>query len=406
MRKLWARLHRYLGLSAALFLLQAGLTGCIIAYQLELDAWLNPELFESPARGPVLGTAELLQALQRDWPQYRVISLPLNREAGKAVRITVRPADAGREADADELFVDPVSGKVLGGRIWGACCFERRHLIPFIYVLHYSLQLPGELGLWVMGSVAIVWLLESLIGFYLTLPKHKSRSKQASPNLQQPSKSWLQRWAMVWRIKPHAGAMRMTFDLHRAGGLWLLIVMLMLSVSAVSLNLRDAVFEPVVSLFSEFTATPFDAREQRSEQAPVEAAVAFGDVLQSAAAEAGKRGWHKPQASIFYNASYGIFGVGFGRNQGLGLSYLYYDGATGAYLGDYIPGSGSAADIFEAWQLPLHSGQIIGLPGRILISLTGLAMAGLVITGVLIWLGKRNGRRIKQRPVSGLNSVD
>ncbi|OAI21907.1 MULTISPECIES: PepSY-associated TM helix domain-containing protein [Methylomonas] len=399
MRKIWLRLHRYLGLTAAMFLLLAGLTGSIIAYQQELDAWLNPDLFESSAQGSVLDTGELLERLRHDQSKYRIVSLPLNREAGKAARITVRLAEADQPADADELFVDPVSGKVLGGRIWGACCFERRHLIPFIYVLHYSLQLPGEIGLWVMGSTAIVWLFESLIGFYLTLPKQYP-ARQTLPNRQQPLKNGWQRWAMAWRIKPRAGAMRLNFDLHRAGGLWLLILMLTLSISAISLNLRDAVFEPVVSLFSEFTPSPFDTRERRGEQAPVEADIAFVEVLRIAAAEAGKRGWTKPQASIFYNASYGIFGVGYGDNQGLGLSYLYYDGATGAYLGDYVPGSGSAADVFEALQLPLHSGQIIGLPGRVLISLVGLAVVGLAITGVLIWLSKTKVLRVKHRAVS------
>ncbi|MCD2453701.1 PepSY domain-containing protein [Methylicorpusculum oleiharenae] len=406
MRKIWLRLHRFLGLTAALFLLLAGLTGSIIAYQQELDAWLNPDLFESLEQGPLLATGELMERLQHDWPQYRIVSLPLNREAGKAARITVRAADADQLVDADELFVDPVSGKVLGGRIWGACCFERRHLIPFIYVLHYSLQLPGETGLWVMGSAAIVWLFESLVGFYLTLPKTKPRSMQPSPNGHGLQKNWLQRWAMAWRIKPGASAMRLSFDLHRAGGLWLLVLMLMMSVSAISLNLRDAVFEPVVSLVSEFTPSPFDAREQRSEQPPVEANMAFADILQSAALEAATRDWDKAQASIFYNAGYGIFGVGYGDNQGLGLSYLYFDGATGAYLGDYVPGSGTAADIFEAWQLPLHSGQIIGLPGRVLVSLSGLAVVGLAITGVLIWLSKRKALRVKQRAVSSLSSAD
>ncbi|MCQ8130340.1 PepSY-associated TM helix domain-containing protein [Methylomonas rivi] len=405
MRKIWLRLHRYLGLTAAMFLMLAGLTGSIIAYQQELDAWLNPDLFESPAQGQLLTTAEMLERLRGDLPQYRIVSLPLNREVGKAVRISVRPANADQPVDADELFVDPVDGKLLGGRVWGACCFERRHLIPFVYVLHYSLQLPGETGLWVMGSAAIVWLFESLIGFYLTLPKPKPHSKSLPRIRQGPQKNWLSRWAMAWRVKTGASALRMSFDLHRAGGLWLLVLMLMMSVSAISLNLRDAVFEPVVSLFSEFTPSPFDAREQRSEQAPVEAAVAFVDVLHSAATEAGKRGWGKPQASIFYNANYGIFGVGYGDNQGLGLNYLYYDGATGAYLGDYIPGSGTAADIFEAWQLPMHSGQIIGMPGRILISLSGLALVGLTITGVLIWLSKRKALRVKQRAVSSLSSA-
>ncbi|MBS4052612.1 MAG: PepSY domain-containing protein, partial [Methylomonas sp.] len=114
MRKIWLRLHRYLGLTAAMFLMLAGLTGSIIAYQQELDAWLNPDLFESPAQGQLLTTAEMLERLRGDLPQYRIVSLPLNREVGKAVRISVRPANADQPVDADELFVDPVDGKLLG----------------------------------------------------------------------------------------------------------------------------------------------------------------------------------------------------------------------------------------------------------------------------------------------------
>jgi len=108
----------------------------------------------------------------------------LQREIGKALRISVRPAVdfAYSVPEADELFVDPVDGKLLGSRVWGACCFERKHLIPFIYVLHFSLKLPGEYGLWVMGSVAIAWLLESLIGFYLTLPKRLINKPLVSAN--------------------------------------------------------------------------------------------------------------------------------------------------------------------------------------------------------------------------------
>ncbi|HWT51888.1 MAG TPA: PepSY-associated TM helix domain-containing protein, partial [Caulobacter sp.] len=56
------------------------------------------------------------------------------------------------------------------------------------------------------------------------------------------------------------------------------------------------------------------------------------------------------------------------------------------------PWVGTAADIFVQAQFPLHSGRILGLPGRILISLTGLVVAALSVTGVVIWWRKRKAR--------------
>lgn len=67
--------------------------------------------------------------------------------------------------------------------------------------------------------------------------------------------------------------------------------------------------------------------------------------------------------------------------------------SIGRYLGDRQPWKGTAADIFIQAQFPLHSGRILGLPGRILISVTGLIVAMLSVTGVVIWWKKRAARK-------------
>ena len=61
-------------------------------------------------------------------------------------------------------------------------------------------------------------------------------------------------------------------------------------------------------------------------------------------------------------------------------------------LGERQPWKGTAADIFVQAQFPLHSGRILGLPGRILISLMGIVVAMLSVTGVIIWWRKRASR--------------
>ena len=71
---------------------------------------------------------------------------------------------------------------------------------------------------------------------------------------------------------------------------------------------------------------------------------------------------------------------------------LYYDGENGQLIGDEVPWEGTAADVFNQLQFPLHSGRIAGLPGRIIVSIMGIAVAMLSITGVVIWWKKRKAR--------------
>jgi uncharacterized iron-regulated membrane protein len=131
--------------------------------------------------------------------------------------------------------------------------------------------------------------------------------------------------------------------------------------------------------------------------------VTYAEVLARAKAEADRRGIAAPAGDIFYSPDYGVFGVGFfapGDDHGaagVGPPILYYDSEDGRYLGDWMPWRGTGGDLFLQVQFPLYSGRIAGLAGRILISVMGFVVAGLSVTGVIIWLRKRRARRSVRR---------
>ncbi|HRJ61964.1 MAG TPA: PepSY domain-containing protein, partial [Azospirillaceae bacterium] len=105
-----------------------------------------------------------------------------------------------------------------------------------------------------------------------------------------------------------------------------------------------------------------------------------------------------------YSPAYGFYSVRFfhpGEDHGaagVGPARLYFDGIDGRYLGDRVPWAGTAADIFIQAQFPLHSGRILGLPGRILISIMGIVVAVVSVTGVVIWWKKRKSRLAVRTP--------
>lgn len=154
---------------------------------------------------------------------------------------------------------------------------------------------------------------------------------------------------------------------------------------------------------SKVTPTPFDQRTAADKHRPVTPVIGFAQVIETAKLEAQRRGWSDPAGSLVYWPNFGIYGVQFfapGADHGaggVGHKRLYYDGIDGRYLGDRQPWKGTAADIFMQAQFPLHSGRILGLPGRILISIMGIVVAMLSVTGLVIWWRKRRVRENQLR---------
>ena len=389
MRTLLVVAHRWFGLGAALFLFVAGATGAVISWDHELDEWLNPHLYRTGVAGTPLSPLELARRVEAADPRVRVTFVPLATEPGRAFTVFVRPrvdASTGKlhEPGYNQVAIDPVSGAVQGRREWGRVSLARENLLPFLYKLHYTMHIPDgfgvELGLWLMGLIGIVWVFDTLIALVISLPN--------------PAQ-WRRSFAFRWRDGGH----KLTFDLHRSGALWVYALVLMLAVTSVAMIVRDTVMRPIVSWFSELSASPFASRTAAPEHQPIEPLVGAEAVLRLARAEAARRGWSDPPGGLFLSTDFGVWGVGFYTPErshgdgGLGNPWLYFDSRSGAPAGADVPGSGSAGDIFLQSMFPLHSGRIVGLPGRVLMSVMGVLVATLSVTGVLIWLRKRRSRR-------------
>lgn len=380
MRAVLVQLHRYLGLTLAGLLFLIGTTGAVLAFQRELDAALNPGLYRAASQAPALPLDILKARVERQLPGAAIVAIQPPWAQGETALLKVEPGSSEASLDYDEVFVDPGSGKVAGTRLRGACCLAPVNLVPFLFKLHYTLHLPGLWGVWLTGGVAALWTIDCVVALALSAPRGGRR---------------LDGWRRALSIKPRASGPRRVVDLHRAPGLWLWIVLLMTAVTGVGLNLRDQVFEPVVSFFSPVTPPLF---EQPTPDKPSPDRLTFDQAAVWAQDLARAGGRPGTVAYVLRSEELHAYGVAITRREhgdprgGLGPDWYYLDTRDGALRSSDLAGRGTKGDVVMQARYPLHTGLAFGRAGQLLICFAGLATASLSVTGVLIWSIRRRAK--------------
>jgi uncharacterized iron-regulated membrane protein len=410
MRLIFGRLHRWAGLLTAAFLFFSGVTGAIISWDHELDDLLNSKFKNVTTSGPAKPSIELAALIEQRDPRARVIHMYMTPEKNESLSVFVLPridpsTSKRYTLDYNQIFLDPNTGVELGRRYWGAVWpVTSENFVSFLYKLHYTMHVPefwgsDRWGMRILGVIAIIWTIDCFIGFYLTLPSRKRVKAGAAPAVaRELGKGFWARWKPAWMIKTSGSPYRINFDIHRAFSLWTWGLLFIIAFTAFSLNLYFEVFSPLMKKISDYTPTPYEQREYRHLDHPIEPKMTWTQILERATADGKARGWTTPVGSLFYGPAHGVYQVFFfepGDDHGaagVGPASLFYDSEDGRPLGAKLPWVGTAADIFVQMQFPMHSGRILGLPGRILISAMGLVVAALSVTGVVIWWRKRRAR--------------
>ena len=382
--------HRWAGLVLAGFLLVAGLTGSLLAFHDELEAALSPSLWrvEPPApQAEPLDPLSVRTRVQAAYPHARVRMAPLHAEAGRALVYSLEA-----QTDADQVFVNPYTGEILGDRLWGDITQGHKNLVPFIYRLHYSLAL-GTPGSYVLGVLALLWTLDCLVGAILTFPPRPAGRSSGS------SKRWPVRWWAAWKIRWGGGSYRLNVDLHRAGGLWTWAMLFTIAWSSVAFNLSE-VYSPVMkAVFAHQVEAESGHGPAQPNPTPAldwHAARETGRRLMSAQAQAHGVALfqeelllHDPQRNVY---RYLVKSSRDIRDR-IGSTSITFDADTGVLRAEWLPTGAARGDTIRTWITSLHMAAVWGLPMKLFVCTMGLVVGMLSITGVVIWARKRDARR-------------
>ncbi len=368
-RKLWLRVHLYLGLFGGALFVFMSLTGSVLVFYKAIDEWLNPALLTTSGSGlykPLNKVVATAQAAAPAGGWLQNLELPSHEhEVLKAWHKV--PTDRVDQFRWYLVTIDPYTGSILSrDREWGT------YFVSFIYELHESL-LIDELGRTLVGFAAIFLLISIGTGLFLWWPR-SGRVRQAFLPVLGGS-----------RIRRH-------YQWHKLTGAYSAIVLTVLAFTGLYLAFPTYGIS-LVSMFSPVDGSEDEGSVQShpvSGVPPLSAEQAV-ELVQSLF----------PDGRITYigipHEAEDAYEMTMHRpgdvRASAGNSMVWLDQYSGAVLKVRDWQTFTAGDTFVAWLFPLHNGEAFGLIGRWIVFFAGFIPLVLYVTALRMWWLKRQAHR-------------
>lgn len=381
MRTILRTLHLYLGLILGLLVVLIGLSGSVLVWRDELDSLLNPTLLKVPATHTEAAGAQALspEAIQNlvEWLQRTQPGRP------NLLQLPEHPDDAiiawYRTPEKRGTFTLPVSRQLtlqanppalLGERPWGEFGLDRAHLIPTLYFLHRYLW-AGETGKTLVGILGFVLMFLMVSGIWLYAPNWRELRKALQISFRGA-------WLKVAHLQ------------HRRLGLWFAPILLFMGFSGSYFNLPQW-YAPILG--SPAKAPAMSKKAQADDGAGK--IVSLASALQRAQFEFPEARISRVTLPPSCAKPYEIRMHQSGEwRQGDGDTRIKIDSCTGKLLSAQDPLKAQGKKAFIALLFPFHTGEALGLLGRILMTLTGLMPLFFFVSGFSMW---RHKQRIQQQ---------
>lgn len=364
-RKVIGWLHLWLGLGSGLIVCFLGITGCILAFEREIEDVSQPYRFVATRQAPVLAPSAIQAIAVKQLPDKKLHSV--SYEPGKASVASFYNAEPEYY---HMVFIDPYTGEVLKKKDMSDDFFR------IIIDGHFYLWLPHEIGQPIVASATLIFVVMIITGIILWWPRNKAARKQR------------------FSVKFNARWRRTNYDLHNVLGFYMSWVIIFIA------------FTGLVWGFQWFAKTVYWTTSGGREAIPFEEAVSDTSSMQRLSAlPAIDQVWLNTRTA--HPAFAGLMEIHIPEHKNSGIEvalnpdsrtywkadYLYFDQYTFKEIevkhafGKFK--EAKVADKIVRMNYDVHVGAIAGLPGKILAFCASLICASLPVTGFLIWWGRK-----------------
>ncbi|WP_291128975.1 PepSY-associated TM helix domain-containing protein [Flavobacterium sp. UBA7682] len=370
-KKTIRNIHLWLGLSSGIIVFIIAITGCLYAFQEEIQNITEEYRIVEKQNTPFLLPTELEKIARKEFPSKILHAIKYNGSSKSAEAIFFSHDDNDKSKDYyNIIYLNPYSGEILEVADMYSGFFR------WVLDGHFYLWLPHEIGQTVCASATLIFLFMLITGLILWYPKNKKAAKQ---------RFWF-RWkdGLKWKRK--------NYDLHNITGFYVMSIALIFAVTGLVWGFPWFAYSYYTIIGGEKSLVYEDpiSKKEITYTAVAKPLDKVWMLMQKEYPEAKSIEVHPPEtdsSSIAANAN-------LDEGTYWETDYRYFDQYTlNEKKVNHIYGKlqdANTSDKLMRMNYDIHTGAILGLPGKIFAFLISLLIASLPITGFLIWYGRRN----------------
>lgn len=361
------KIHFWLGITTGPIVFVIALTGCIYAFQEEIQDVTQPFRFVQASNKPMLPPSRI-QAIADSVHPNKHLHAIMYYSKTRAVKAIYYSYDSYY----DFVYINPYTGKVL------EIHDVENSFFGFILEGHFYLWLPKTIGQTVVATATLIFFFILITGIYLWWPRNKHNKKQ----------KFTFKWNASWR--------RRNFDIHSVLGAYV-------SLFAVILVLTGLIWG--FTWFRNSIYTIASGGESYQEYSEPSSELISGNVNARSALDAAylimRKEYTKAQWIELHIPESKLAPIAANANPDAGTywktDYRYFDQYSLKELnvqhqwGRFKNASG--ADLLMRMNYDIHVGGIFGFSGKVFAFLVSLVIASLPVTGFIMWYGRRKKNR-------------
>ena len=347
------KIHRIVGLFAAVFWLVQALTGVLLTFRQELDDATLLRAGRVPVQTAALGRR--IESLQKAGD--RVSSLWV---ANFSVdRFDLRYLDP---EDVERLMKVDGAGRVLRDGLENTA-LANGGFFRTLTLIHTSL-LSGETGEWIIAVSGLLLLSNVVLGLKLAWPRAGM-------------------WRQALTLRPTRNPAARLYGIHRTVGLWIGIPLLIVFAAGVALRFDDDIESALGVVQPPPASAPAPSGQGITPVQALDTVLARypGSTLTALSMPTPGNAWYR----VRVRASGEVPRM-------YGTTTVYVSAADGALLREYPAATASTARAFFDVLYPLHTGELGGLAGRLVLLLLGVGLLVMGVFGIRLWLARRPKR--------------